>query len=119
MDQVEIFERDLALLGVNQIRTVVLNDMTCVIRRVDTLHLRGYVEVDDDVDPEIIDCHGGITFDRKEVHGFPTDSRYIGFDCAHAGDWVPGLWSSGVYRDVGFVLGELYRMTAQLKGEIV
>lgn len=119
MNQVEIYERDLELLGFNQIRKVVLNGMTCVIRRVENRHLCGYVEVDDDIDMEIIDCHGGITFDRKEVHGFPTSNRYIGFDCAHAGDWIPSLWTSGVYRDVGFVLGELYRMTAQLKGEIV
>lgn len=115
MNQVEIFEHDLELLGFNQIRKVVLNGMTCVIHRVDNLHLCGYVEVDDDLDPEIIDCHGGITLDGKEVHGFPTNNRYIGFDCAHVGDWTP-VHPSGIYRDVGFVLGELYRITVQLNG---
>lgn len=59
MDQVEIYERDLELLGFNQIRKVVLNGMTCVIRRVENRHLCGYVEVDDGIDMEIIDCHGG------------------------------------------------------------
>lgn len=115
MNQVEIYERDLELIGFNQIKTIALAGRICVIRRVENLHLRGYVLVDDDVDSETIDCHGGITFDSKEVHGFPTSNRYIGFDCAHAGDWSPANLS-GVYRDVGFVLGELYRITAQLKG---
>lgn len=118
MNQVEIYERDLEILGFNQMRTVVLNDITCVIRRVENCHLCGYVEVDDGVDADTIDCHGGITFDSKEVHSFPTNNRYIGFDCNHASDWVPGFCFSGTYRDVGFVLGELYRMTVQLKGDL-
>lgn len=43
-------------------------------------------------------CHGGLTFSER---------GWIGFDCAHAGDFVSGLVAfgrrEGTYRDFGYV----------------
>ena len=62
------------------------------------LHGKGY----DDVDVEV---HGGLTYaDRCSEHichvpqpGEPDDVWWFGFDCAHAGDFTPGL--DAVLRD--------------------
>jgi hypothetical protein len=57
-------------------------------------HLCGYVGLPEshkyfnkDMDAIDIYCHGGITYSEKEKDGL----YWIGFDCAHAGDLVPGL----------------------------
>lgn len=51
-------------------------------------HLCGYVKIPENhpyfgEEEIIIDCHGGLTF--NEMH----EEQWIGFDCAHAGDYVP------------------------------
>ena len=56
-----------------------------------------------------IDVHGGLTF---------SESGKFGFDCAHAGDFQPGLTprhrlSDEVYRTVDFVLAELQKLAEQ------
>lgn len=56
-------------------------------------HLCGYVsvpkELQDILEENTIDCHGGITFRDtfSHIEGFEdSTNEYIGFDCAHAGD---------------------------------
>lgn len=94
-----------------------------LILRNNTGHLCGYVGV-----PEYarnysfiksggeglcVDVHGGITFSSIKVDypGF----WFIGFDCAHAGDSVPGMQiGEGTYRTVGYVKSEVASLLLQL-----
>lgn len=97
-------------------------------------HLCGYVGVPEghpawgkDYDHVAVDAHGGLTFaDRAE--GYLGAERqpgevlwWLGFDCAHAGDGVPGMmimpfWDrrGGSYRDLTFVTRETNRLAEQL-----
>lgn len=57
--------------------------------------------------------HGGLTFSGF----FPacdTDTWWLGFDCAHAGDFVPSLGMDGAVRDLDFVVQELKKLSAQI-----
>jgi len=92
----------------------------CHAKRHDSMgHLCGYIQVDadhpwygkdyDNVDAEV---HGGLTY--------CTSSGWFGFDCAHAGDLVPRMYdlipdSGEVYRDMGYVVGELIKLAKQAK----
>lgn len=84
-----------------------------------------------------LDVHGGITYtapcqeDGDICHtprkGRPHDVWWVGFDCAHGGDFIPGLElarsvtrleSSGnfpgeVYRDLGFVVSQVKSLAEQ------
>lgn len=46
-----------------------------------------------------------------------TNGNYIGFDCAHLGDWTPFDFGLGdkTYKDTNFVLNELKHIVKQLK----
>lgn len=82
------------------------------------------------------DAHGGITYGPEACAGrichVPRpgevdDVRWIGFDCAHCFDAVPGLmrWRHGhrallpgeAYRDVAFVVAEVERLAGQAEEE--
>ena len=63
--------------------------------------------------------HGGVTFAgqlREDVNP-DTNLWWIGFDCAHAGDFAPerGYASGGVYRDMGYMQRELQFLAQQLR----
>ena len=61
--------------------------------------------------PEV---HGGLTYsdDHKPKH--ESDGLWwIGFDCAHAGDLVPGLGHDGVYRSLEYVKQEITGLMRQ------
>lgn len=69
-----------------------------------------------------VDVHGGVTFgpcvgdDEIRHTEAPADTLYVGFDCAHYGDAVPGLRVlGGVYRDLDFVRGEIRRLADQAR----
>lgn len=77
-----------------------------------------------------LDVHGGVTFDRKVSHKrYMKRGRWIGFDCAHAGDLNPGTTALMAkygpnanpfpmpeeYRDAQYVKGEVEKLAAQLK----
>lgn len=89
--------------------------------------------------PEALtDVHGGLTFssschefDKGEGYGIchtpqpgrPADVWWFGFDCAHAGDFVPGMptpadleWlhDGDVYRDLAYVQTETADLARQL-----
>lgn len=115
--QADLYYKDLETIGFDVIKNLVLDGFNVVIRRVGGNHLCGYVEVPEglDVNAEVITCHGGITFNSSGVNGFPTNGYYIGFDCGHATDWNPYFWREGTYKDTGFVLGEIWHITQQLK----
>ena len=56
-----------------------------------------------------LDVHGGVTFNEK-IDGF----YWIGFDCAHLGDYVPALDYGGSYRDFDYVKSQISSVVDQL-----
>ncbi len=99
-------------------------------------HLCGYVKLPEShplfginhMDSDVydkIDVHGGVTFSdtlntrhNLDVH-YDTDFL-VGFDCAHAGDFVPELSEelvrgNEVYRDIDYVVAECIKLARQLK----
>jgi hypothetical protein len=69
-----------------------------------------------------IDVHGGLTF--ADGNGkYPAEGSglwWFGYDCAHAGDTVPGLHFSNPYReetfkDLPFCINECEKLAEQLK----
>lgn len=104
-----------------------------IIRRQGAGSLNGYVNVpeghkryDSHEDAYDIHVHGGITYEMQslggETHGYfvyipdITNCWWIGFDTAHADDYVPGnLGLYGrTYRDITFMLGEIERLVEQM-----
>lgn len=97
-----------------------------VVRHASLLHLCGYVAVPpghpwhgldyDSIEP-YPDIHGGLTF--AEDHpplGEPDSNWWLGFDCAHAGDLVPGMMRHAPddeYRDFEFVCSECEHLVEQ------
>lgn len=70
-----------------------------------------------------IDVHGGLTYAADHCpKREPNGDWWFGFDCAHAGDLVPGysdiglgmLGGGDVYRDEVFVRAECERLAEQL-----
>jgi hypothetical protein len=87
----------------------------------------------DSIDAEV---HGGVTYseacDGDQEHGIchvprpgePEHLWWIGFDCAHLGDFTPGTaahypdigsLNNGVYRDMAYVRGQCIRLARQAK----
>ncbi len=107
-----------------------VHGLQCVIKKTPMGHLCGYVGVDkdhpyyqmhyDDVD---VDVHGGLSF-----AGELDDSGlwFFGFDCAHAGDYVPQMnvtledlglpqmITEESYKGLPFVMTEVGNMAKQL-----
>ena len=95
----------------------------CEVRRHPSLgHLCGYVHLPKghelfgigyyDVD---VNIHGGLTYAEQEG-----DDWVFGFDCAHAGDLVPGMHKyhvsiGDVYRNMEYVENETRNLAKQLK----
>lgn len=109
---------------------------TCLIVRNDKMgNLCGYVAVSpghpahgkpyDDIE---VSVHGGLTYShecrgeicRTQEPGEPEGVYWLGFDCAHSGDLVPGLLE--LTKNHGFPLeqwGNRYRNIAYVKAECV
>lgn len=115
--------------------------LPCIIKRNDHGSWCGYVGVPeghklfgkDFMETESLSVHGGITytdFCTKEdpEHGIchipgpgePDRVWWLGFDCAHAGDYVPAFADTmkrlgGKYRNLSYVKAETARLAKQLK----
>jgi hypothetical protein len=99
------------------------NGYPCVIMRGPLGALNGYVAVPsghpdfgkdyDDVD---INVHGGLTYAEDSAPMAAADAGWwFGFDCAHAGDIVPGM---NMYRTQRGDFGETYKDLAYVRAEI-
>jgi len=105
----------------------------CLIQRTPMGHLCGYVGVEEThpwhkvhYDNIVVDVHGGPTFSGSKKIGDPPAWLWcIGFDCAHAGDFVPGVaayhehlvplaWTD-LYRDWAYVRSEVLSLARQAK----
>lgn len=114
----------------------VLGDLPYSIWQHSLGHLCGYVGVPrshpwyglfcDNIDVRV---HGGLTYcgeelpKRNRLKPYPHDTRlaiwWIGFDCAHAGDLVPGSrLRGGVYRDRDYVFKQIERLVEQVVVEL-
>ena len=118
------------------------SELFCLILRCPGGHLCGYVGVqeghpafnkhyDDLPDFEV---HGGLTFAGTKILIFE-NMWWIGFDCAHAGDYIPGTIdnparallgelanklledpsNSDVYRNERYVRNEILKLAKELK----
>ena len=91
-------------------------------------HLCGYLGVpashpwyERDYDQPDVDIHGGLTYASAHDPGdgsyeSPVKAWWVGFDCAHLGDYVPGLgkgFGDGAYRDRDYVHSELEGLARQ------
>ena len=119
MDNQERFLKDLLAIPRRSYKTYIIDGFDTVVYRTDLGHLCGYVRIplDSTLDGEKeINCHGGITFQGERDFG-TTNGNYIGFDCAHLGDWTPFDFGLGgeTYKDTNFVLNELKHIVKQLK----
>jgi len=63
---------------------------------------------------EDVNIHGGLTFSAVGENS-DTDGWYVGFDCAHSGDFAPNPDYSfgGTYREVGYVHEEVLKLARQ------
>lgn len=101
-----------------------------VLRRQGMKHLCGYVELPPESSlndlasitwDSDLEVHGGVTFEGKlEVDDL---RKYVGFDCAHAGDIVPGMRDSGdthysTYKSVEYVTSECKKLAEQINATL-
>ena len=66
----------------------------------------------------IMETHGGLTYSDKYTpfkYLSHLASWWLGFDCAHSGDYTPRLDYDGVYRTIDYVKKELHGLAAQLR----
>jgi hypothetical protein len=82
-----------------------------------------------DYDDVYVDVHGGLTYSDKcqengvichvPEPGMPDDVWWLGFDCGHSGDYLPGLTfaygDENDYKDVEYVRFEVISLADQLK----
>ena len=88
----------------------------------------------EDVHPSIereVSVHGGITYTGTgksfvAVTGFKHTHWYIGFDCAHLGDMVPGMQALGLsfgldetYKDEQYVTDQLDKLERQVRSYVL
>ena len=99
--------------------------LACHITRVSGLgHLCGYVGVpaghplygisDGSIGVEV---HGGVTFAEDECDGRSEGLWWIGFDCAHSGDVVPGSPLTRRATGLGEYRADTYRTLAWVRAE--
>jgi hypothetical protein len=107
----------------------------CRIHRAEDLkHLCGYVGIPkshpmwgqdyEKIDKYVV-VHGGVTYSKTDEDGV----HWVGFDCAHADDFVPALWlhktkngtdipsshwELGVYRDWGYADAQVRALARHL-----
>ena len=72
-----------------------------------------------------VEVHGGLTYGSAPGHHYRMRRGvWVGFDCAHAGDFIPfmeqflpkgsSLFKEDCYADIEFVTGSLHGLVAQL-----
>lgn len=99
-----------------------------ILRHSQLLHLCGYIAVEPGhpwfgIDGETIEphpcVHGGLTYSRDhKPENLPDGKWWLGFDCAHLGDLVPGAMvrtpeKSDRYRDMKYVTQQCARLAEQ------
>jgi hypothetical protein len=106
-------------MSLNVVKEWTCEGYPCLIIKHEYGHLCGYVGLPKehklygkDYDDIYADVHGGVTFagERRQQ----ADTWFVGFDCAHYGDLVPGLMKSGIYRDEAYVTEQCESLAKQL-----
>lgn len=112
----------------------------CVMLRGPAGHWCGYVQVPEGhpwfgldydechrADEDYLSVHGGLTYGEEKVpHGDENGDPvgwWVGFDCAHLGDYCPGMshlisrfldLDNLVYRDMNYVENQLMNLVDQM-----
>jgi len=93
-----------------------------ILRHPNLGHLCGYIGVPSESLPpgkeNDFEVHGGVTFDQK---GDDNDLFWIGFDCSHSWDYVPGLPADfrfdppakETYKQISYVKNEITNLITQ------
>lgn len=108
-------------------KTWELDGLNLAIRRHHSLgSLCGYVGVtadhplfgnDYDDDFPGLRVHGGVTYsDDGDGDYLPSGWWWVGFDCAHSGDWVPAMdqYPGDTYKDWDFVQLQVVQLANQI-----
>jgi len=115
-------------------------NLPCFIRRHDRfLTLNGYVGLPEghryyniayELINEVIEIHGGVTFTNMGTHAVFGKKWWVGFDCGHPFDLIPGLYSAVCnkhldiatkdmlgkhYRNINYVQNECIKLALQLQ----
>lgn len=101
------------------VKDTVINGFNCCIKKHSYFgHLCGYVHIPKEhplsgITPDFI-CHGGITYSD-----FDGDNWVLGFDCAHAQDYLPlkpnyASSNPANFKDEEFVTNQLFNLTKQI-----
>ena len=104
--------------------------MTCVVRKTELGVYVGYVGLEEGhpmfgcniYECERLDVHGGVTYAGARLPWWHPDGKWwLGFDCAHCNDALPGLVEGGgtVWRDEEYAIGEVTRLAKQLFSMVV
>lgn len=93
--------------------------LECVIyRNKHVLTLCGYVvipeehpvyELTEDKTEEIFSVHGGVTWFGHDPHDNTRPEKFLGFDCAHYRDLMPGIDRESGYMKLAKLAGLTYR----------
>ena len=99
---------------------VTRSGIPCLIQRHPSMgHWCGRTR-DSDGARDWVDVHGGLTYAGKCPSDDPDKLGWLGFDCAHSGDHIPGLSlgprGDDVYRDKAYVQAECERLATQAVG---
>lgn len=96
----------------------VVDGRDCLIIQQPLGYLCGYVRADElrelgtEEEPICnLECHGGVTYSGTLD---TPDVWWIGFDCAHAWDLIPGCYSTGTFKDEDYVTEECESLVQQL-----
>lgn len=94
------------------------------LRHPELQHWCGYVALPEghrfhgkDYDNIKAEVHGGLTYAGDHAPRQQKDGRWwVGFDCAHAGDWVPTMKAhdGDTYKDIDFVVHECEAFASQM-----
>lgn len=99
--------------------------LQCAVLKGPLGQLNGYVCIEDRDHPMFgvhyfdlpLDVHGGCTFSQSSLPkgDDSPDGWWIGFDTAHAGDFVPSIpHLGGATRDEQYVMGECEKLARQI-----
>lgn len=64
-----------------------------------------------------LDVHGGVTYADKTLWNDGAELWWIGFDCAHGGDVIPGIklsFPGDTFKDEKYVIAECKKLAEQL-----
>lgn len=121
-DNRQRYEADKKLLAGNNKEIHYKGYKGVIVQHPNVGHLCGYVVIPEDhplyqknYDEIDLEVHGELTYSDSDLISVGEDFC-IGFDCAHAGDWIPMYgFENDTYKDITFVENEIKSLIDQIK----